>query len=101
MSSPEMLSPRKDPITNQYSTIIITHKNLILPPLLENCNTLYKPLCNDTNFSNGIEEEHNDYTNNSRTENKDYIKNINVKIMKKRIINTKEIIKKLLKLMKV
>ena len=74
-----MSPPRKDPIQNKYSTIIITQKYPILTPLLENWPTLYKPFFNDTHFSNKTEEEHNFSTDNSRTENNYSVNNLNVK----------------------
>ena len=79
MKSPAMLPTRNNPIPNQYSTIIITQKDTILPPLLSKFPTRYKPFFNDTHFSNIIEDEHNDSMDNSRTENKDYVNNLNVK----------------------
>ena len=46
------MSPlRKDTISNQDSTIIITQQDPILPPLLEKLLTGYKPFMHDTHFS--------------------------------------------------
>ena len=55
MKSPAILPPRKDPIPNQYSTIIITQLDPILPPILSKLRTGYKPFIDDTHFSNKTE----------------------------------------------
>ena len=47
-----MSPPIKDPLTNQYSTRIITQQNPILPPILEKGPTGHKSFIDDTYFSN-------------------------------------------------
>ena len=79
MKSPEMSPPRKYPIPNQDSTRIITHQYPTLPQLLANYPTGYKPFIDDKHFSNKTEDEHNDYTDNSRTKNEDSMNNLDVK----------------------
>ena len=74
-----MLPPRKDPIPNQDSTIIINKKYPILPPLLEKWPTEYKSFINDTYFSNKTEVKHNDSKDNSYTENEDSVNKPKVK----------------------
>ena len=69
-----MRPSRKDPITNQDSTRIIIQQDPILPPFVSKQPTGYKPFLNDTHFSNKTEEEHNNSTDNLRTENKDSVK---------------------------
>ena len=101
MESPKILPPRKDTISNQDSTIIITQKYPILPPLLEKQPNGLKTLIDDTHFSNKTKDKHNYSTDNSRTENEDAANKINVKRMKISMMNTKKIIQKLLKFMKV
>ena len=49
---PSMSPPRKDPITNQDSTKIITQQYPILTPLLLRWPTEYKPFIDDTHFKN-------------------------------------------------
>ena len=51
IKSPEMPPPKKDPIPNQDSTIIINQKDPILPPLLSKCPTVYKPFIGYAQFS--------------------------------------------------
>ena len=63
MKSSAMSPPRRDPITNQYGTII-TQKYPIVPPHLEKEHTGHKPFSDDKHFSNKTEDKHNDYTNN-------------------------------------
>ena len=62
----------KDPIPNQDSTIIINEKYPILPPLLWNFTTEYKPFFNDKNYYNKTEDENNDSKYSSPTEINDY-----------------------------
>ena len=50
-------------------------------------------------FKNKTEEEDNNSIDYSHTENKDYVNNLNVKRIKIRMMNTKKIIQKLLKVM--
>ena len=57
-----MLPPKKDPIPNQDSNIIITQQYPNLPPILEKWPTGYKPFIDDTKFSNKTEEERNNST---------------------------------------
>ena len=64
IKSPKMSPPRKDQIPNQNSTRIINKQDPILPPLLEKYPTGYKQLLNDTHYSNKIEDDFNDYTDN-------------------------------------
>ena len=49
-----MPPPKKDPIPNQDSTIIINQKDPILPPLLSKCPTVYKPFIGYAQFSKNI-----------------------------------------------
>ena len=62
-----MSPPRKDPIPNQDSTVIVIQQDPTLPPNLSKWTTGYKSFFSDTYFSNITEEEHNDYTDNSHT----------------------------------
>ena len=73
MKSPAMLPPRKDPITNQNITIIITQQDPILPTSFSKVPTVHKKIIDDINFSNHTESEHNDSTYNSRTYNEDAV----------------------------
>ena len=52
MKSPKMSPPRKDPIPNKYSTIIITQQDPILTPLLEKGPTGHTPFIDDKKVSN-------------------------------------------------
>ena len=81
MKSPEMSPPQTDTITNKDITRIITQQDPILPPLLSKLTSGYKPLIDDTYFSNKTEDKHNDSTDNSCTENKDSVNELNVKII--------------------
>ena len=96
-----MSPPRKDPIPNQYSTRIITQQDPILLPLLSNWPTGYKPFFDDKLFSDKKKDERNDSSDNSRTDSKDSLNNLNAKTMKIRMVNTKKIIQKILKVIKV
>ena len=60
---------RKDPIPNQDSNIIITQQDPKLPPHLEKGTTGHKPFIDYTHFSNPIEKEHTDTTDNVGTDN--------------------------------
>ena len=67
--SPEISPPRKDPILNQDSNIITTKK-------IQKCHHIYKKghigqkaFIGNTYYSNLTENEHNNSTDNSRTEN--------------------------------
>ena len=93
------MSPlRKDPIPNQDNTIIITQQDPILQPLLAKWPIENKPFIDDTNKKTG--GKHKDYTYNSCTENKDSVNKWNVKSMKIRMMNTKKIIQKIPKVIK-
>ena len=59
----------KDPIPNQYSNIVITQQDTILPQLLEKWPTIHEPFINDTHFSDKIDDINNYSTYNSCTEN--------------------------------
>ena len=78
MKSPSMLPPIKHPIPNQYSNIIITRQDKILPKWLEKWPTGHKPFIDDTHFSNKTEHKHNYSTDNSCTENEDYVNKTNI-----------------------
>ena len=73
-----MLPPIKDTISNQYSTRVITQQDPILPPLLSIWSTGHKPFIDYTHFSNPTENKHNDATDNSCIDNKDYMKGNNL-----------------------
>ena len=73
-----MSSPRKDPIPNQDINILITQPDPNLPPIIEKYPTGYKPLCNDTNYPNDIEDSPNDSTDNSRNDNEYYMNKLKV-----------------------
>ena len=60
---------RKDPIPNQDSNIIINQQDPKLPPHLEKGTTGHKPFIDYTHFSNPIEKEHTDTTDNVGTDN--------------------------------
>ena len=75
LKSPVMSPPRKGPIPNQYSTIIITQHYPILPPILSKVTTGHRSFIDDTHFSNPTENEYNDYTYNPHTDNKYSMKN--------------------------
>ena len=77
--SPAMLPPRKDPIPNQDSNIIINQQYPIIPPLLEKYPTGYKPLFDESNYPNKTEDGLNDSTDNSRSDIDDYLNKLNVK----------------------
>ena len=79
MKSHAIYPPRKDPIPNQYSNIIINEQDPILPPILEKYRTGYKKLFNDTHDTNKTEDELNDSAGNSRTEIDDCLNKLNVK----------------------
>ena len=64
-----MLPPRKDPITNQDSSRIITQQDPILPPLLSKWSTGHKTFIDDVHFSNKIENKHSDSTDYACTDN--------------------------------
>ena len=96
-----MSPPRKDLITNQDITRIITQQDATLPPILAKWPTGYKPSFDDTHFQVKQRTNIMNFTYNSRNENGDSVNNLNVKRMKIRIMNTKKIIQKLLKVMEV
>ena len=79
MKLPVISPPRKNPISNQYSTIIINEQDPILPPLLEKNTSGYKPLFNGTHYPNETEDDFNDYTDNSHTDIDDYLNKLSVK----------------------
>ena len=54
-----MSPPRKYPIKNQESNIIINKQDPMFPPLLEKYPTGYKPLFNDTHYPNETEDDLN------------------------------------------
>ena len=74
-----MSPPRKNPITNQDSTRIITQQDPILPPTLPKGPTGYKPFFDDTHLSNKTKDMNNDSTYNSHTANEYSVNNLNVK----------------------
>ena len=70
--SPEILTPRKDPIPNQDSTRIIAQQDPIIPPYLSKGPTGHKPFIYYTHFQ--ILRVKNDYSaDNSCTDNEDSI----------------------------
>ena len=73
-----MLLPRKDPIQNQDGSRIITQQDPILPPHLSKGTTGHKTFIDDTHFSNPIENEYNNSTDNSCTDNEDSVDKTNI-----------------------
>ena len=59
-----MSPPRKYPIPNQDSTIIITQQYPIITPLLEKWHNGYKPFIDDTHFKTKQKTNKNDSTYN-------------------------------------
>ena len=75
MKSPEMSPPRKGPITNQDSTIIINQQDpIILMFFKPRVPTGHKQFIDETHFPNKTENEHNDSTDNSRNDKRYYVK---------------------------
>ena len=74
--SPEILTSRKDLITNYYSDRIVKEQ---YPPLLTKYPTGYQPIFNDTHYPNKTEEYLNYSTYNSCTEINDDLNKPNVK----------------------
>ena len=54
------------------------YQDPIIPPLLEKYTTGYKPLFNDTNYTNKIEHDLNYSTDKSCTDIDDYLNKLNV-----------------------
>ena len=90
MKPPAMSPPRKDKIRNQDSTIITTQQDTILPPLLAEWPTGYKPFIYDTHSSNKIEDGQNNSTDNSRTDNEVSVNKLNFKKVKDKDYEYKE-----------
>ena len=78
LKSPEISFPRKDTITNQDITIIITQQYPNLPPNLSKGPNGHKPFIDDTHFSNPTENKHSDTTDNLRTDKKESVDKMNV-----------------------
>ena len=77
MKSPSILTPRKDPILNQYNTRIIT-KNIQSFHHIYKKTSVHEPFIDVTHFSNPAENKHTDTKDNSRTYNEDSVDKINV-----------------------
>ena len=73
-----MLPPKKDPIPNQDSNIIITQQDPIIPPLLAKYPIGYKALFNYTHYPNKTDDKLNYSTDSSRTDIDDYLYKLNV-----------------------
>ena len=78
LKSPAILPPRKYPIQNQDSNIIIIQQDVNLPPHLSKGPTRHKPFIDYTHFSNHVESKHTYTTYNLRTDRKYYVDEINV-----------------------
>ena len=76
--SPAMSPPRKATIINQDSNKIINREDPILQSILEKYPTGYKPLFNDTHYSNKTEDGLNDSTYNSCTYIDDYLNKLHI-----------------------
>ena len=92
MKTPGISPPIKYSIPNQDITRNITKQDPILKPLLAKRPTEYKPFMNDEHFKNKTKDEHNDSTDDLRTDNEVFVNKLNVKRTKIRKMNTKKII---------
>ena len=64
--SPAEALPRKDPISNEYINRLITKYYPNLPPIMAKYLPGSKPIFNDTHDPNSIEDDPNDFKDNSR-----------------------------------